>query len=60
MGCDQGVSEKPPYCKPKCKEFRLSTWGERVRAQCVKCNLQHEFTIVDGLIKIDYGEIKNR
>lgn len=60
MGCDIGIhEERPPYCKPKCKEFRLisSSIGD-VRAQCVKCSLHHDFTIIDGIIKIDQGEQK--
>jgi len=58
MGCDdQRVHrEHVPYCKPKCKEFRLVTRLEDVRAQCVRCSLHHEFTIVDGKIKIVYKE----
>lgn len=56
MGCDQGVSgDHVPYCKPACKEFKLvaATWVETVRAQCVRCKLLHDFTILDGKIKIE-------
>jgi hypothetical protein len=55
MGCDIAVhKEHVPYCKPKCKEFKLVAVLENVRAQCVRCSLHHEFTIVDGMIKIVY------
>lgn len=55
MGCDIYThKERVPYCKPKCKEFKLVTCLENVRAQCVKCDLNHDFTVVDGMIKIIY------
>lgn len=53
MGCDiANHKEQVPYCKPKCKEFHLVTWLEKIKAQCVRCSLLHEFTVLDGLIKI--------
>jgi hypothetical protein len=64
MGCDQGVGESVPYCKPKCKMFRLvsETFVGRVKAKCMRCRLEHDFffTIEDGkiVIKIDQGEEK--
>lgn len=55
MGCDIGsVGPHVPYCEPKCKEFRLVVWIDRVKAQCVRCSLLHEFTVLNGEIKIEY------
>jgi hypothetical protein len=55
MGCDIAVhKEYVPYCKPKCKEFALVTCLEKVKAQCVRCSLHHDFTVVNGKIKIVY------
>lgn len=59
MGCDDQSTrrEHVPYCKPHCKEFKLVTRLENVRAQCVRCSLLHEFTVtIDGKIKIKLRE----
>lgn len=55
MGCDdQSIrKEHVPYCKPDCKEFKLVRRLDDVKAQCVRCSLLHEFTVMhDGKIKI--------
>lgn len=57
MGCD--VYTKPdrvPYCKPKCKEFRLVAGhglDQIVSAECKRCRLHHEVTLKDGLLVIE-------
>ena len=58
MGCDIGTSkEHIPYCQPLCKEFKLIPFEhiDIVKAQCIRCSLQHDVTIVDGQIKVHQG-----
>lgn len=59
MGCDIGVlPDRVPYCEPKCVEFKLVVWVDRVKAQCAKCSLLHEFTVHGGQIMITDTEKK--
>ena len=59
MGCDLGVSgDHVPYCKPKCVQFRLVVTLDKVKAQCVRCSLHHEFTVHGGQIMIEQEESK--
>jgi hypothetical protein len=56
MGCDiHNLPERPPYCTPKCEEFKLISHafgsGE-VRAECKRCGLHHDVTLKDGLLLI--------
>jgi len=55
MGCDVFPgNEHVPYCKPKCKSFKLVTCLEDVKAQCVRCSLLHELVVEDGVVKVLY------
>jgi uncharacterized protein (DUF983 family) len=57
MGCDMGsANDTVPYCTPKCGQFRLVVHLERVKAKCVMCDREYEFTVHGGQILIEQKE----
>ncbi len=61
MGCDIWPgNESKPYCAPKCVQFKLVVRLDRVVAQCVICNLNHEFTVHGGQIMVQQEERKSK
>lgn len=61
MGCDIHTHpERPPYCTPKCTEFKLVVSGPLgtgvIEAQCKRCGLHHPVDVVAGVLLIGREE----
>lgn len=57
MGCDIHIpKERPPYCTPKCTEFKLIVTGPLttgiIGAQCKRCGLHHPVDVIEGVLLI--------